>query len=58
VEDRARPSLVDHAIERRRVDDVELAEVRFAGHARRIAGGQVVDHHHLVAFAEQRVDDV
>ena len=40
------------------LDDVELAQLGLGRHAACVAGGEVVDDGHLVAVAEQRIDDV
>ena len=58
VEDRVGLDLLDERQQPVEFDDVQLAQLGVCGDAARIAGGQVVDDRHLVALAEQRVDDV
>jgi hypothetical protein len=58
MEDRLGSHLLDDRRHPLAVDDVELDQARGWRHAAALAGGEVVDHRHLVATREQRVDEV
>src|SRR4029077_16833236 len=58
MEDRARLPLLHDGRKRVEVHDVDLPQVRLRRYTTALAGGEIVDHGHLIAVAEQRVDAV
>jgi hypothetical protein len=58
VEDRTGLDLGHSRFKAVELDDVEHPQIGAIGHPLALAGGEVVDHRHLIAVREQGVDDV
>ena len=58
MKDRLRLNLGEDRLERGQIDDVELPQCGGGVHPSPVPGGEVIDHRHLVAALEQRVDHV